>query len=1378
MYAGRKRKKPVPKSPKPPPPEGVKSNPSKRHRDRLNQELNKLTGLLPFPEDVCTRLDKLSILRLAVGYLKVKSYLMATAMNVGDRMLDQPRAPGGDGQTDLQVNRELFPEGELLLQALNGFVIAVTGDGYIFYISPTVQDYLGFHQSDLIYQSVYELIHTDDRATFHCQLHGDPVSGSTQHTADALLGDQALPAGCSAASSPQPLCPEKPSFAERSFTCRFRCLLDNSSGFLALNFRGRLKFLLGQQKAPLDESPLALFAIATPLQSLSILELRTKTLIFQTKHKLDFTPMACDSWGKVVLGYTETELCRKGSGYQFVHAADMMYCAENHVRMMKTGESGLTVFRLLTKKGSWVWLQANARLVYKGGKPDCIIARQRALSNEEGEEHLRKRNLQLPFSFATGEAVLYGNDLPEFLDSFQAKEELQTQAKSHSKQHSVDPNSLLGAMMKQDASLYISHADNVPQFLPDLIAEPDGLSQHEEVSDAKEDSDSLLVIFETLFEKSKVDRNICQTLQSLNVDNAELQRWEETLLSLGAGEKPPAQEVGERLGTKVTSCVEQMLLREDAGKSTDFPCCSASPCNEEDSAVARFQHCWAANSVFQAPPQAQAPGAQGQDAAVSLVSITSEVSSAQPDQQVPFNPAGLVGRTVLDVPGSSSKPSVALQLANLGQVLQTEVTTSAPVDNAVPDDQSQPGVRPGPAEGGSSNPSKRHRERLNRELERLAGLLPFPEEVVAGLDKLSVLRLSAGYLRAKSFFSVALKNHGAKEAERDGDRGNGPAPGSAAVLEGELLLQALNGFVLVVTSEGLIFYSSHTIQDYLGFHQTDVMHQSVFELIHTEDQEEFRRNLHWALNPPHAPEDEPSAEGGKSLGSPAVTYKPDQLPPENSSFLERSFVCRFRCLLDNSSGFLALNLQGRLKFLHGQNKRSEDGSALPPQLALFAISTPLQPPSILQIRTKNMIFRTKHKLDFTPLACDAKGKIVLGYTEAELRMRGTGYQFVHAADMLYCAENHVRMMKTGESGLTVFRLLTKENRWKWVQANARLVYKNGKPEYIVVTQRPLVDEEGGEHLRKRSMHLPFTFATGEALLYQSAYPLSGFPDPFQSKGKTSKSKKTSRSHGGRSQKNGVDPSSLLGAVMRQDKAVYASHPAPAPNHSFSSSSLGHLEDVSLLDAGRDAWSMGTAPVSSRGNSLKEELVDLQQEDPLLATLDSLSIKSDESCSNNEFFSVLEGLGLNAEDLELLLLDEKMVMVNMDPDRAPSLNDCLASNEVLSYIHTTLVNKHEGGQQLIPEKQPSPVPSVPQHPFPSSAGGRFGSIGSPMETPVSSFGTYASVLSQESRHRPESGCVLPSSAMGVPGDPAPPCQPHPRAEALPDHPRASSGDFCL
>lgn len=69
----------------------------------------------------------------------------------------------------------------------------------------------------------------------------------------------------------------------------------------------------------------------------------------------------------------------------------------------------------------------------------------------------------------------------------------------------------------------------------------------------------------------------------------------------------------------------------------------------------------------------------------------------------------------------------------------------------------------------------------------------------------------------------------------------------------------------------------------------------------------------------------------------------------------------------------ALNIQGRLKPLHGQHHPQRSGKGgCPPRLALFAIATPLQPPAILEIRTKNMIFRTKHKLDFTPTACDAK----------------------------------------------------------------------------------------------------------------------------------------------------------------------------------------------------------------------------------------------------------------------------------------------------------------------------------------------------------------------------------------------------------------------
>lgn len=51
--------------------------------------------------------------------------------------------------------------------------------------------------------------------------------------------------------------------------------------------------------------------------------------------------------GKVVLGYSEIELCMKGSGYNFIHAADMMYCADQHLKS-KSEEFATVPFTLKT----------------------------------------------------------------------------------------------------------------------------------------------------------------------------------------------------------------------------------------------------------------------------------------------------------------------------------------------------------------------------------------------------------------------------------------------------------------------------------------------------------------------------------------------------------------------------------------------------------------------------------------------------------------------------------------------------------------------------------------------------------------------------------------------------------------------------------------------------------------------------------------------------------------------------------------------------------------------------------------------------------------------------------------------------------------------
>ncbi|XP_056656660.1 aryl hydrocarbon receptor [Monodelphis domestica] len=496
--------------------------------------------------------------------------------------------------------------------------------------------------------------------------------------------------------------------------------------------------------------------------------------------------------------------------------------------------------------------------------------------------------------------------------------------------------------------------------------------------------------------------------------------------------------------------------------------------------------------------------------------------------------------------------------------------------------------------------------------------------------------------------------------------------------------QALNGFVLVVTTDALVFYASSTIQDYLGFQQSDVIHQSVFELIHTEDRAEFQRQLQWT--PLAGQAADPAAQGqeGPGLAQTAGYYSPEQLPAESLPFLERSFICRLRCLLDNSSGFLAMNFQGRLKFLHGQNKKGKDGACLAPQLALFAVATPLQPPSILEIRTKNFIFRTKHKLDFTPTGCDAKGRLVLGYTEAELCMRGSGYQFLHAADMLYCADSHIRMIKTGESGMTVFRLLTKENRWTWVQSNARLVYKNGRPDYIIATQRPLTDEEGAEHLRKRSGKLPFMFTTGEAVLYEVTFLLPGPLDAAPVRPKQGSGPGGEGAAGHPWGQGSFHPTSILGSVLRQDEAVYLCPPAPraAPlDRSFGSEMA---EDLRGLMSGD--WPGGSADLLKREQGLFSHEAGL---DPPGALADG---------GPGDLYGIMRSLGLDFEDLRHLQREEFFRTDLLGGDDMGDIDPDL-TDEILTYVQTSL-NKaafsHSGPQQQA--QNPLQPPLQPQYPL--------------------------------------------------------------------------------
>ncbi|XP_012869275.1 PREDICTED: aryl hydrocarbon receptor repressor [Dipodomys ordii] len=340
-----------------------------------------------------------------------------------------------------------------------------------------------------------------------------------------------------------------------------------------------------------------------------------------------------------------------------------------------------------------------------------------------------------------------------------------------------------------------------------------------------------------------------------------------------------------------------------------------------------------------------------------------------------------------------------------------------------------------------SNPSKRHRDRLNTELEHLASLLPFPPDVISKLDKLSVLRLSVSYLRVKSFFQ-ALRETRVWPADTL-PSGEGPIR-ACPVQEGRLLLESLNGFALVVSAEGMIFYASATIMDYLGFHQTDVMHQNIYDYIHVDDRQDFCQQLHWAMDPLQATRTQPPLpETDDIMPGKLLRAQEDGagVPPEYAAFLTRCFVCRVRCLLDSTSGFLTMQFQGKLKFLFGQKKKAPSGAALPARLSLFCTVMPVILPPVAEMRRGSTFLRVKHRSDTDP-----RSKAITNLCESE-RHRKPGF---------FAGRSNA------ENNMTEFRAHLDSGCWAQVLGRVPCLCFRGNSDFLLSPKRRAGNEEEGQ----------------------------------------------------------------------------------------------------------------------------------------------------------------------------------------------------------------------------------------------------------------------------------------------------------------------------
>ncbi|VDK27078.1 unnamed protein product [Gongylonema pulchrum] len=424
-------------------------------------------------------------------------------------------------------------------------------------------------------------------------------------------------------------------------------------------------------------------------------------------------------------------------------------------------------------------------------------------------------------------------------------------------------------------------------------------------------------------------------------------------------------------------------------------------------------------------------------------------------------------------------------------------------------------VREAAKPGATTNPSKRHRERLNGELETVAALLPYDQSVISRLDKLSVLRLAVSYLQIKAHFQACLHRSSYVASFPFAFAHSYPFIPNATVPYGgiptaihrasgqslidpnehdfeSMALKALGGFILILNENGDIYYASENIETYLGFHQSDILHQPLFEMIHSEDREDIKQQLAWNYNVPLH-----------------FTCLQDVLTPGGMPYLERNVNARFRCLLDNTCGFLRIDVRGKLMSLHGLPhsyvlNRAEAHTSGNIVLGLVAVCSPFVPPNVVDQSLDDPILKTKHSLDFTLVSMDSRVKALLELDDKNLPR--SFYSLVHVDDAVCIAEAHKEVTKNSASGILIYRLVSVcSRRTYWIQSSCRMFYKNGKPETIGLTHRLLTEVEGTMLLEKRASLKAKLLSFDDSLLQSPRNLQSTAALPAASSGKSANS---------------------------------------------------------------------------------------------------------------------------------------------------------------------------------------------------------------------------------------------------------------------------------
>ncbi|XP_077064476.1 hypoxia inducible factor 1 subunit alpha, like isoform X3 [Siphateles boraxobius] len=317
-------------------------------RCRRSQETEvfyELAHSLPLPRRIASHLDKAAIMRVALSYLRMNRLIQSA------------------GQTETKTEETENPTDGFYQQALAGFILVMTEEGDMVFLSESVNKYIGITQLELLGQSVYEFVHPCDQEELRDILTTRP--GISKKKTEKSV--------------------------EHNFFLRMKSTLTHtgrtvnikSANWKVLHCTGHMQTFSGDDENSLPAGSF-LTLLCEPIPHPSSVEFPLDSSTFLTRHNMDLTFTQCDGRVTELVGYHPEDLIGQ-SAYEFFHALDFDHMTRSLNILFSKGQVCTSHYRFLAKNGGYVWTETQATVLYnsKTSQPEAVVCLNFILSGVE-----------------------------------------------------------------------------------------------------------------------------------------------------------------------------------------------------------------------------------------------------------------------------------------------------------------------------------------------------------------------------------------------------------------------------------------------------------------------------------------------------------------------------------------------------------------------------------------------------------------------------------------------------------------------------------------------------------------------------------------------------------------------------------------------------------------------------------------------------------------------------------------------------------------------------------------------------------------------------------------------------------------------------------